>query len=298
MKCVRQLVVVADDFGIGPATDRAILELATCGRITSTVLLVNSPHAPAAVAAWNKAGRPVELGWHPALTIDRPVLPVGQVPTLVNDAGEFWPLGSFLRKVALKQLNPAEIVAELAAQLYRFRELVGGPPRLVNSHQHVSLFPPVTASLHTVLTSRGERPFVRRVREPWRMLRQIPGARIKRTVLNFLGRHQAKSLARSGFPGCDWLAGITDPGFVTDSDFHTRWLSRIPGNTVELACHPGYHDLTLIGRDCSADNEWLVRRVREMELFQRPELPEAIREAGFTLVPASYAGRQGTRRVA
>ena len=30
----RQLVVVADDFGIGPETNRGILELATVGRIT------------------------------------------------------------------------------------------------------------------------------------------------------------------------------------------------------------------------------------------------------------------------
>ena len=58
---MRQLVIVADDFGIGPDTDRGILELASSGLVTGTTLLVNSPHAPAAVAAWTaQAG---QLSW-------------------------------------------------------------------------------------------------------------------------------------------------------------------------------------------------------------------------------------------
>ncbi|HJZ55659.1 MAG TPA: ChbG/HpnK family deacetylase, partial [Gemmataceae bacterium] len=147
----RHLVVVADDFGIGPESDRAILELAADGLVTSAVLLVNSPYAPAAVAAWDRAGRPVELGWHPALTIDRPVLPAERVPSLVDAEGRFWPLGRFLRRSVLGQLCPTEVAGELAAQYHRFWELVGAPPRLVNSHQHVSLFRPVTAALHELL---------------------------------------------------------------------------------------------------------------------------------------------------
>jgi chitin disaccharide deacetylase len=282
----RHLVVVADDFGMGPETSRAILDLAADGLVTATVLLVNSPYAERTVAAWNKAGRPVELGWHPALTIDRPVLPPERVPSLVDGRGYFWTLGKFLRRALLGRLNPHEVATELAAQYERFRDLAGAPPALVNSHQHVSLFPPVTRALHELLSRQPDRPFVRRVREPRWLLARIPGARVKRTVLDALGRRQARDLERAGFPGCDWLAGITDPPFVDDPRFHTRWLARLPGQTVELACHPGYHDLTLIGRDCSGDDEWLRRRVREVELFRRPEYAEAVRAAGFELMPA------------
>ena len=49
------LVVIADDFGIGPATDRGILELAAAGLVTGTTLLVNSPYAPATVAGTSQA---------------------------------------------------------------------------------------------------------------------------------------------------------------------------------------------------------------------------------------------------
>ena len=45
----RFLVVVADDFGIGPGTSQAILELGQLGRVTGTTLLVNSPFAGEAI---------------------------------------------------------------------------------------------------------------------------------------------------------------------------------------------------------------------------------------------------------
>src|SRR4051794_3689662 len=104
----RKLVVVADDFGIGPETDRGILELACEGLVASTVLMVNSPHAEAAVNRWNRTGRPVELGWHPVLTCDAPILPPEQLPSLVDAAGKFRPLGQFMRRSLLGKLNPHE----------------------------------------------------------------------------------------------------------------------------------------------------------------------------------------------
>ena len=58
----RYLIVTADDYGIGPETSRGILELSLQGRLTATVLLVNSPHVEPAVQAWQQAGRPVQLG--------------------------------------------------------------------------------------------------------------------------------------------------------------------------------------------------------------------------------------------
>jgi predicted glycoside hydrolase/deacetylase ChbG (UPF0249 family) len=290
MAGLRQLVVVADDFGIGPETDRGILDVARSGRITATVLLVNAPFAERAVADWKRTGRPVELGWHPALTLDSPILPPEQVPSLVDSKGVFHPLGRFLKNSLLGRIDAAEVRAELAAQFERFVELVGEPPKLVNSHQHASLFHPATHALHGVLLRSGTRPFVRRVCEPWSTLRRVPGARLKRLVLTRRGRRQAKQLERDGFPGCEWLAGITNPRDTADPEFHRRWLSHIPGRTVELMCHPGHLDSTLIGRDAPAEDGNLWRRVRELELFNRTDYFETVRAAGFALVPPSRIG--------
>jgi predicted glycoside hydrolase/deacetylase ChbG (UPF0249 family) len=287
MGTTRFLMVIADDYGIGPETSRAIRELALRGVVTGTVLLANSPYAAEAVRAWRQAGLPEEIGWHPCLTMDPPLTPPQRVPTLVGPDGCLWPLGRFLARLNLGRIDPGEIAVELRAQYDRFVELVGRPPALVNSHQHTSLFPPVGRILRGVLAQHQPLPYVRRVREPWEMLARIPGARVKRTVLTVLGRLEARCQARAGFPGNDWLAGITDPPAVRDPDFFVRWLTRVPGQNVELACHPGHPDPTLDGRDCRPGDGLAQRRVDELGLLLQPGFTDACRRAGFTLMSPS-----------
>src|SRR5207253_1458713 len=97
--------------------------------------------------------------------------------------------------------------------------------------------------LRRILAQMSPLPYLRRVREPWYTTARIPGARAKRVFLSLLGRQQARQQQRLGFPGNDWLAGITDPPWVADPAFLLRWLRRIPGTVVELTCHPGYLDM-------------------------------------------------------
>jgi predicted glycoside hydrolase/deacetylase ChbG (UPF0249 family) len=285
----RLLVVVADDFGIGPATSRGILDLAAKELITGTVLLVNSPYAEEAVRAWRQAGASLELGWHPCLTMDPPILPADQVPSLVGPDGCLWPLGQFMRRAFTGQISGDEVEAELRAQLQHFYDLVGLPPSVVNSHQHVQLFHPVGERLLKILEELRPLPYVRRIREPWKMITRIPGARVKRTFLSFLGRRDGRRQEARGFPGNDWLAGITDPPWTADPDFLVRWLTQIPVEMVELTCHPGYWDPSLIGRDCTAHDGRLQRRVSEFHLLRHPSYAQAYRQAGFHLMgPAEF----------
>jgi hypothetical protein len=86
-----------------------------------------------------------------------------------------------------------------------------------------------------------------------------------------------------GFPGNDWLGGTTDPPWVKKPRFFEDWLREIPGGMVEMCCHPGYRDENLIGRDCTAYDGLMQRRVDELRLLQRPEFFDAVAEAGFEL---------------
>jgi predicted glycoside hydrolase/deacetylase ChbG (UPF0249 family) len=295
MDATRYLVVVADDYGMGPETSRGILELAATGVVSGAVLIVNSPHAAEAVHAWRRSGVRLDIGWHPNLTMDPPSAPAEKVPSLVGPDGCMWPLGTFIQRVLLGRIRAAEVEIELQAQYDRFIAMVGHVPPLVNSHQHVALFPPVGDILLKVLSAQRPLPYLRRVREPWTMLARIPGAKIKRTMLTLLGRRHARAQHLLGFPGHDWLAGITDPPWVSDAAFFTRWLSQVPGQVVELACHPGYLDRTLIGRDCEANDGLLQRRVDELHLLQQPHFVDACRSAGFTRVAPSYLTAGGVR---
>lgn len=288
----RTLVVVADDFGIGSATSRGIMQLCRAGVVTGTVLLVNSPFAEEAVAHWRRAGVDADLGWHPCLTLDAPVLPAREVPSLVGRDGQFHRLGKFLRRLTLGRIDVGQVADEFSAQLDRFRDQTGQWPAIVNSHHHVQVFAPIGAALRGMLTARGLRPYLRRVAEPIGTVVRLPGARHKRLLLSHLGRREGRRQAAAGFVGNDWLLGITNPRCVNDPQFFQRLLSAAPKRgVIELTCHPGEHDESLFGRDAMPGDGNIERRTRELELLSAPAFRDAVTGAKFQLARPTAAAR-------
>ena len=57
------------------------------GRVTGTVLLVNSPYAEQAILDWRAADRQLEVGWHPCLTLDGRCRP--QLSAWRREGGKF-----------------------------------------------------------------------------------------------------------------------------------------------------------------------------------------------------------------
>jgi predicted glycoside hydrolase/deacetylase ChbG (UPF0249 family) len=189
-----------------------------------------------------------------------------------------------MRRLLFGGVQTSEVEAEFRAQHQRFQELTGQEPTVVNCHHHLQVFSLVGSALRAVLEQQNTKPYLRCIREPWRKIWSIHGARPKRAFLNWLGRRQARCQIDSGFPGNDWLLGITDPLHVSDPEFFTNWLRSCPGKLVELTCHPGQMDLTLSGRDGSLEDGQLARRARELELLNHPGFQGVVRAAGFTLV--------------
>lgn len=295
----RFLVVVADDYGIGPGTSQAILELGQLGRVTGTTLLVNTPHSKPAIEAWKLAGKPMDLGWHPNLTLDCPLTPVRNCPSLVNRDGKFWELPAFLKRVHLGQIKESEVEGELREQLNLYREMVGDWPQLINSHQHCSLFEPVNRALVRIIADFPIKPWVRRVREPWSSWWNLSGGRIKRLWLGSLGRRQGRQLDAMEIPGPLWMLGLTDPECLEDEDFFVRWIQTAQGDRVELMCHPGHEDPTLVGRDSPANDPRLYRRLAENRLLRSESVVEAIEAAGFVLTrPQVFLGSGGGQKYA
>jgi predicted glycoside hydrolase/deacetylase ChbG (UPF0249 family) len=293
-KAARALVVVADDYGMGPETSRGILELAQVGAVTATVLLVNSPHAEDAVRHWQAAAPPADLGWHPCLTMDRPLSRPEDVPTLVGPDGRMGPLSRFLSRLLAGRIHAAEVRRELLAQYQRFRDLTGSLPLVVNTHHHVAAFSPVGAVLGDILREQAPRPFLRRVREPWRQLLRVRGARFKRTALTLFGRAQARRQEQDGFPGASVLAGVGSPS--QDPAFFRRWLRQARGAVVELMCHPGWPDTTLLQRDLDSPPWAVEARAAERHWLAQEEFRQECRRAGFQLArPGSLLQESGVR---
>lgn len=280
MATSRKLVIVADDFGIGPETSRGILELGQEGRITAAVLLVNSPFAGEAVRKWKLNCRPMELGWHANLTLDQPLLAPSDIPSLVGPDGQFWPLKEFLRRAALGKLRRSEIEAEWNAQWHRFVELVGEPPALVNSHHHVAVFPPIGDVLLQILGQQKPLPYVRRVREDWNSL-LAPGSLWKRILLSAFGTRLARRCELEGFPGCDCLIGINNGSDPMRPSFFAERLANVGADSIELMCHPGYRDESLKGRDGDPSETELACREAELQSLRRGEFLESLTDRGY-----------------
>ena len=292
MTNARSLLVIADDFGIGPETSRGILDLAAMGRVTGTVLLVNSPYAEQAVQAWRAARSPLEIGWHPCLTLDKPILAPPQVSSLVGANGNFQSLGRFLYRSKLGLIDPVQVETELRAQLERFVHLIGAPPRLVNFHHHLHVFSPVDRVLLRILSELEPRPYLRRVTESAGALWRIPGGRLKRLFLTWHGRRCGPTLHAAKLPTNDTLAGISTPQSVQDHDYLVRWIRQVSGDVVELTCHPGHRDETLIGRDCTAEDGYVQARVEEFKHLSAASFAQACNKAGLVISkPAEILAR-------
>lgn len=285
----RLITITADDFGIGPETTRGILDLAARGVVTSTVLLVNSPYASDAVALWRALRSPLELGWHPCLTFDRPLLEPRQIPSLVDADGRFFPLRAFLCRLWQGRLHSDDIAAELAAQYERFCRLVGHSPRVVNGHHHLHIFPQVGPILRELLKQCPTRPYLRRVVETWPAFALAPGQWWKRLFLGVWGRRAAKAQRSAGFPGGEQLLGLSGVGWPGIE----RCLRATSASRLELVCHPGFPDATLASRGESS-----ATRVQESDTLRDPAFRRALEDAGFTLVPAEKLSANSAERQA
>ncbi|MSR30239.1 MAG: ChbG/HpnK family deacetylase [Gemmataceae bacterium] len=284
MALKKNLVVIADDFGIGPKTSEGILQAFRAGSITATVLIVTSPFAQESIECWRQEGLGESLGWHPNLTLDSPVLPPGEVPSLVDEKGKFHSLGKFLWLSFTGKIRTDEVNRELRAQLARFKEWTGYYPVVVNSHQHIAAFSAAGKCLIEIFQEINQRPFFRRVREPWETILCSKGARIKRAFLSWQGKKNALLLKKNGFPGADCLLGICDYRQVGARGFLEGRLNGISGPLVEWMAHPGLPDCTLEGRDAPKGHSALAMRYQELRYFCTGEFQETAEGLGFNLL--------------
>ena len=174
------LIVNADDLGYDPAIDRGILEAHVRGIVTSASAMVETPYAERSMA---EAPATLDLGLH---VVVQPGLPEAELP------------------------------AEIARQLGRFRALRGAPPTHLDSHRHAH------ASTAAALRAFAD------------------AARAEGVPLRALDATMRASLHRQGVRTAD--------AFLGDAALRPCWslgrllaaLRELPQGAVELMCHPGH----------------------------------------------------------
>ena len=279
----------ADDLGLSPATNQAILELASQRHLDSCSLLVNGPVATAGFNAWRKLTNTypkLQICLHLCLTEGPSCADPALVPALVDSHGHLkrsfgqWLLLSLLpRRHPSRRRIEDQLRLEVNAQIERFRSFCGDAPIHLDGHQHIHLVPIV---LKTVLARAAETgiTWVRRTEEPlptglplscWgKAIRQ--SGLLKWLVLQVLSRRARPAIKRCGLASNQSFAGVLFTGQMAGAPIVAAWreLSSAkpqPGATPPLLlAHPsGPLDIDLVSAGFAVSQPFAASTWRQRE---------------------------------
>ena len=281
----------ADDFGMTPGVNRAIVEASGQGIITSTTLMATARAFDDAVAQAGRLGPRVSIGCHVVLLDGTPALPPSMVPTLLDPlsrdrAPEFRAkLNDFASASFTGRLNPLEVESEAAAQMHRLQD-AGIQLSHFDCHKHAHMFPAVLRPLLRAAKSRG----IAAVRNPFGRLVPLPVTRILRNPrlwrrvaeLGILGSFAAnfkREVERHGLRTPDGSVGVLNTGSLDQQSF-LLIVDSLPEGIWEFVCHPGYNDAEL------DQVRTRLRQSRETELavLTSPDARAALERRGIELI--------------
>lgn len=261
---MKNIAFIADDYGMSPGIDRAILDLLDKGRLTGTgcmTLFDDWEHEADSLrdhVARNVVGLHLTLTDQPALTGISILAPEGVLPSLPALAG----------MSAIGRRAEAAIHLELDAQLDRFTQVFGRLPSFIDGHQHVHFLPPVRRWL-------GRSAAIWAEARPW--LRGPPGrpagtasTRAKVGFVRAIAWGFAPRMRKRGFHVRGPLGGFYDwsrskPRFDEAVEAGIRDL---PDGAIFM-CHPGFVDDTLRRRDVLTDAREAEQQFLSSDRFTR-----------------------------
>jgi hopanoid biosynthesis associated protein HpnK len=281
---VRRLIINADDFGLTPGVDRAIVEAHCHGIVTSSTLMANGQAFDDAVERAKSESR-LSIGCHVVLVDGLPVRS-GQTATLSDkkfpDGRFYQSLNSFALRAVGGRIDADEIEAEVTAQIRKL-QAAGFAVSHLDTHKHTHIFPQVLRPLLRAARACGV-PAVRNPFGPVRfsILAKYPSL-WKRysqvTVLNRLGGRFRKSVAEAGMLTTDGTVGIVATG-VMDHYLFENIVDSLPEGTWELVCHPGYNDADL----ANIRTRLRESRAEELRVLTSPEAREIVARSGVQLI--------------
>lgn len=277
----RLLVVNADDFGLTPGVDRAILRAGDQGIVTSASVLATGPNLARSGAALASSG--LGVGAHlTAVGGGPPLLSANEVPSLVDRDGMFWrSWRTFVGRAARGAIDPDDVEREFNAQL---EALVAGDLVLthVDTHQNIHLWPSVTGLVTRIASRHG----VGLVRVP-RTARRSPFALGVRTMSARLG-HRVRA---AGLATTEATVGLDEAGALHHHALHEaiERLGRRDVATADIVCHPGE-----AGEPELEATGWGFAWGAETEALLSPEARAAVDAGGFRLATYAEVARRAT----
>jgi len=248
---MKRLIVNADDFGLHQSVNQGIRNSHLQGIVTSASLMAGGAAFAEAVGIAQECSR-LGVGVHLALVGGRPVLPAGEVPSLVDDQGCFFASYSlFLTRYLSGRISLAEIERELAAQIAKVR-LAGISPSHLDSHQHLHVMPGISQ----LVLSLARRFSIRAIRIPAESALFFSGMQpsfgrvLGRTGLTLLAGLCRQQAAAAGIVTADRFFGMLAGGNLTEPKL-IAILNKLPAGVSEIMTHPAAADDAL-----ASDFDW------------------------------------------
>ena len=268
-RCIRRLIVNADDFGLSASVNEAVVRAHREGVLTSASLMVNEPGADEAVKLAKENPR-LGIGLHLTLLLGHSALPPERIPDLINARSEFAsrPARTGWNYFFQRRLRP-QLRAEIHAQFEKFRA-TGLSLDHVNGHLHLHLHPVIFSILMEDSQELGLR-HLRLTRDCLaRSLKMSRGQwwyRLSHTAIYaWLSRRAHAPLRQRGIQHAQITFGLLQTARV-DEAYVLKLLPELPTGDSELYSHP------------SVDNF-----KHEFTALISPRVRESVQELGIELI--------------
>ena len=246
-----QLILNADDFGLTPGINRAVLELHQAGVLTSATLMATGPAFDEA-AAFALANPSLGVGCHLVFVDGVPVSHPDAIPTLLGaDRKHFRPsLYDFARAVLRKTIREEDLAREAQAQIQKLQR-AGIAVTHVDTHKHTHFFPAVLSSILHVAQRCGVHALRNPFEPAWSvqlthppLARRIQLSLVRRFEPAFRQRVQ-NFLTPAGTLGIAATGTLTEPTLRALLSALSKLPEQDPPQVFELCCHPGHRDQAL-----------------------------------------------------
>lgn len=237
------MIICADDYGLAPDINAAILELAGEGRVTAVSCMVNREClTQSALDALLALGGRIDIGLHLDLAGARPAADaVGPRPELLA-GGRFPEFGDLLRLSLRHALRREDFEPEIRAQYDTFVRRAGRPPDFIDSHLHVHQFRGIRDALVGVVAGlpAASRPYLRNAAMPLGKLCRQRVSFWKNALIGLYGRRMLERVRAAGLATNDGFAGIYD---YREWRHYAKYLARfarcMESDRGILMVHPG-----------------------------------------------------------
>ncbi len=289
---MKQIIINADDFGLGKGINRGIIRAYKEGVLSSASLMVNMPGFEDA-ASLIRENPGLGIGLHLNFFRGTPVLPIQKTATLVGKDGFFLQdIFKIIKHIYEKRISLLELETECEAQINKALEK-GIPITHIDSEKHLHLISRVYEIIVRLAKKHGINT-IRNINEyPYMLEFVLRGGQISSTalgriaLLQILSRSKKKINSANSIKTADYSFGLLERNGMSLNKCE-RLFEYLKDGTTEIFCHPGYIDEEWQSAPLNKQRYYInTARERELEVLLSPRLKEAIHNLNIGLVDFS-----------